>query len=87
MKVLSFIVVDLGHLTGSVFGVCHKPRLRFASFREDAKAGALMAFGFNLDAQWRLGAGYVDQILKGQALAQVPRAPAPARRSGRLPVL
>jgi hypothetical protein len=44
-----------------------------------------MAFGFNLDAQWRLGAGYVDQILKGQALAQVPRAP--ARRSGRLPVL
>ena len=87
LNVLSFIVVDLGHRTGSVFGVCHKPRLCFASFREDAKAGALMAFGFNLDAQWRLGAGYVDQILKGQALAQVPRAPAPARRSGRLPVL
>jgi putative tryptophan/tyrosine transport system substrate-binding protein len=33
----------------------------FASFREDAEAGALMTFGFNLDAQLRLGAGYVDQ--------------------------
>jgi ABC transporter substrate binding protein len=44
----------------------------FATFREDAAAGALMAFGFNLDAQWRLGAGYVDQILKGTSPADLP---------------
>ncbi len=37
----------------------------FAPFREDAEAGALMAFGINLDEQWRLGASYVDKILKG----------------------
>jgi len=35
----------------------------FAPFREDAEAGALMAFGINLDEQWRLGASYVDKIL------------------------
>jgi len=32
----------------------------FASFREDTEGDALTAFGFNLDTQWRLGAGYVD---------------------------
>jgi putative ABC transport system substrate-binding protein len=45
----------------------------FAAFREDAAAGALMAFGFNLDAQWRLGTGYVDQmILKDTSPADLP---------------
>jgi putative ABC transport system substrate-binding protein len=37
----------------------------FAPFREDAEAGALMAFGINVNEQWRLGASYVDKILKG----------------------
>jgi len=56
----------------------------FATFREDAAAGALMAFGFNLDARWRLGAGYVDQILKGTSPADLPvQQPTPrcSRRS------
>jgi putative ABC transport system substrate-binding protein len=44
----------------------------FASFREDAEAGALMAFGFNIDAQWRLGASYVELILKGAKPADLP---------------
>jgi putative ABC transport system substrate-binding protein len=44
----------------------------FAAFREDAEAGALMAFGFNLDVQWRLGADYVDRILKGARPADLP---------------
>jgi hypothetical protein len=47
----------------------------FASFREDAEAGALMTFGFNLDTQLRLGAGYVDQILKGARPANLPVQP------------
>jgi len=44
----------------------------FAPFREDAEAGALMAFGMNIDEQWRLGASYVDQILKGAKPADLP---------------
>jgi len=44
----------------------------FAPFREDAEAGALMAFGFNFDEQWRLGASYVDRILKGAKPADLP---------------
>jgi putative ABC transport system substrate-binding protein len=31
-----------------------------------------MAFGFNLDARWRLDAGYVDHILKGTSPADLP---------------
>jgi putative tryptophan/tyrosine transport system substrate-binding protein len=44
----------------------------FGPFPEDAEAGALVAFGINLDEQWRLGAGYVDQILKGAKPADLP---------------
>jgi putative ABC transport system substrate-binding protein len=44
----------------------------FAPFREDAEAGALMAFGINLDEQWRLGASYVDNILKGAKPDDLP---------------
>jgi putative ABC transport system substrate-binding protein len=44
----------------------------FAAFREDAEAGALIAYGFNLNAQFRLGATYVDQILKGARPADLP---------------
>jgi putative ABC transport system substrate-binding protein len=44
----------------------------FAPFREDAEAGALMAFSSNIDEQWRLGASYVDLILKGAKPADLP---------------
>ena len=44
----------------------------FAPFRKDAEAGALIAFGFNVDVQWRLGADYVDQILKGPKPTELP---------------
>jgi putative tryptophan/tyrosine transport system substrate-binding protein len=44
----------------------------FAPFREDAEAGALMAFGINLDEQWRLGASYIDKILKGAKPDDLP---------------
>jgi putative ABC transport system substrate-binding protein len=53
------------------FALSHRIAL-FAPFREDAEAGALMSFGVNADDQWRLGAGYVDRILKGAKPADLP---------------
>jgi putative ABC transport system substrate-binding protein len=44
----------------------------FAPFRADAEAGALVAFGVNLDQQWRLSANYIDRILKGAKPADLP---------------
>jgi putative ABC transport system substrate-binding protein len=44
----------------------------FAPFPEDAEAGALVAFRINVDEQWRLGASYVDKILKGAKPADLP---------------
>jgi putative ABC transport system substrate-binding protein len=44
----------------------------FAPFREDADAGALMAFGINLDGQWRLGASYVQKIMMGAKPDELP---------------
>jgi putative tryptophan/tyrosine transport system substrate-binding protein len=44
----------------------------FAPFPKDAEAGALIAFGINLDEQWRVGASYVDQIVKGAKPADLP---------------
>jgi putative ABC transport system substrate-binding protein len=53
------------------FALSHRIAL-FAPFREDAQAGALMSFGVSADDQWRLGAAYVDQILKGAKPSDLP---------------
>lgn len=44
----------------------------FAPFKEDAEAGALIAFGVDAQAQWRAGATHVDRILKGEKPADLP---------------
>jgi len=44
----------------------------FAPFPEDAEAGALMAYGINVGEQWRVGASYIDKILKGAKPDDLP---------------
>lgn len=44
----------------------------FAPFPEDAEAGALMSYGIDLNEQWRVGATYIDQIIKGARPADLP---------------
>jgi len=53
------------------FALRHKIAL-FAPFPEDAEAGALMAFGIDLNEQWRLGASYIDKKLKGAKPDDLP---------------
>ena len=43
-----------------------------APLREYVQAGGLMSFGMNLPAQRRRSAYYVDKILKGAKLADLP---------------
>jgi ABC-type uncharacterized transport system substrate-binding protein len=41
-------------------------------FRNTVAAGGLISYGPNLMDQYRAGAGYVDRILKGEKLADLP---------------